>query len=611
MNKKGILPSITFKTTSDVDDVVKFFIIHKAYINPVLDRWIKYNLQFNDELKSYYHRKMSTTLKNYKTIAEQSLSVSLNKKPGKRRKVIDNFLIDFESFSEEFAKKRKSALVKEFKSYKVTSLPQPVASLAVANIIKSVGLEDQEHYTYGDVIAIYAKNQSLESINKLLNNDISYGDIYNAFQMGYVEEKELPKNAYVGFIKIGKRVDPNFYEILHAEIFDTPQLELSYNLSSVSSHQLNNRGVFLENRIVRISVSDIVWEKIVKQDDDFYFYWQPNFDKVYSSKYGLGDEVGLYDIIFCNRGKQRRFSQIVKGAISREKYSSDINQKNFYAMVFHLEELTLKRKYEDGPFDVLKKKDWILDWNCVKFKKGYFVVVPPVDGSVKFKPIAVSSPGVIESFNYLKEYLNDRLDKVHCSVEELKLNIYDKIRLEEAIQKFATVSKQRAIKTNNVSTGPRIAPLQMSFKQALSKAMNMTPEEFEKYKSKYIDALVKLQDKNYKVIPCVERLAHTNSDITEYAFMFSIKCNSGNIMVVHENVNPDRSTLLFIVKEASYDNSIREIYNFLQSAEINKRSNLRSGSLDIENSGVVNYRSINHDDVYSWNSAIRRYIRWC
>jgi hypothetical protein len=105
----------------------------------------------------------------------------------------------------------------------------------------------------------------------------------------------------------------------------------------------------------------------------------------------------------------------------------------------------------------------------------------------------------------------------------------------------------------------------------------------------------------------VERLAHINSDTTEYSFMFTIECTSNVILIVHENVNPDRSTLLFLVKRENYDNTIREIYDFLQSPEINKRSSLREKSLDIKNAGVLRYRSINHDEIYSWKSWINYY----
>lgn len=108
----------------------------------------------------------------------------------------------------------------------------------------------------------------------------------------------------------------------------------------------------------------------------------------------------------------------------------------------------------------------------------------------------------------------------------------------------------------------------------------------------------------------MERLAHTNSDTTEYAFLFSLACSSGRILIVHENVNPDRLTLLFLVKHEVYDKAIRAIYDFLQGAEINKRSNLRSKDLDLDEAQITSYKSINHDDVYSWKQTISAYKRY-
>lgn len=250
-----------------------------------------------------------------------------------------------------------------------------------------------------------------------------------------------------------------------------------------------------------------------------------------------------------------------------------------------------------------------MDWSCVRFKDGYIVVSAPLDDKVKFKTKAFPLKGSIEAFNYLKDYLNNRLSPVHCTVEKMNLTIYDQIRLNEAIEKFATASRQRGITTVGSSPTKRITPVQMSFKQALSKAQKMTEEEFKKYKSEFIDFLVTQQSKKFKVIPCVERLAHSTGDTTEYAFMFSIECKSGNILIVHENVNPDRSTLLFVVKRENYDKAIRAIYDFLQSAEINKRSSIRSGDIDKGQVGIESYNSINHDNLYSWQKVITNYKR--
>ena len=258
-------------------------------------------------------------------------------------------------------------------------------------------------------------------------------------------------------------------------------------------------------------------------------------------------------------------------------------------------------------FEVLQGKEWILDWSCVMFKRGGVVIFSRSDLGVKFKPIEVSVPKSIESFNYLKKYLNERLPPVRCLIDKQRLTVIDKINFSEAILQFEAAARQGAIKIGAGGVNSKYAPHPMSFSQALSKAQKMTPEEFKKYKSKYIDFLVDMQGINYKVIPCVERLAHTYTKTTEYAFIFSIECTSDKVLIVHENVNPDRSTLIFLVKKETYDKNIREIYDFLQSPEINKRSSLREKIVDIRKAGILRYRSINHDEMYSWKSWITYY----
>jgi hypothetical protein len=70
------------------------------------------------------------------------------------------------------------------------------------------------------------------------------------------------------------------------------------------------------------------------------------------------------------------------------------------------------------------------------------------------------------------------------------------------------------------------------------------------------------------------------------------------------------NTDYILTKEENFNKSIREIYDFLQSAEINKRSSLRGKNIEIEDAGILSYRSINHDDLYSWKQTINTYKRY-
>ena len=597
----NIFPTIKITTISDVDAIVAYFQINRAAYNKAIESWIEDNLE-NSTLRSYYQYSMKKYIWGYKPVTNH-----------RYRKVKEAGLASRIASLKKLKEKLESAMgisrIKDrLEQYRILRLHQPLASMLVSGLTKEVKAESLPNLHEGEVIFVYAEETTKNSIRGLWANENIYGTYHNALEMGAIKDAEyLPKDCFVGFIKVGQSIAKGVYGVKETFVFEKCVKELWYGTDSAKHLKANIPKMTFDNGVLRVPLNNELWGQMERSEGHFYLYWKSDFDSFFASKYGLGNEEGLYDIIFVHGVDEKRFKQNDVDAVTKQEFVSSSDDRTFWALVINFEKLSPKKKYEDSSFTVLRKQEWILDWKCVKFKNGYFVVVPPVDESIKFKPLAISKPGVIESYNYLKEYLNDRLAPVRCSVEEMKLTIYDTIRLDEAIAKFATASKQRTIKSTGTSSTVRIAPQQMSFKQALSKAQQMTTEEFEKYKSEYINHLVKLQSKKYKVIPCVERLSHANSDVTEYAFMFSIECRSGNIMIVHENVNPDRSTLLFWVKESTYNNTIREIYDFLQSAEINKRSSLRGGSIDVGNAGVIKYKSLNHDYIRSWQRAIKVY----
>ena len=601
-------PTLKLTKFSEIDIIVEHFRSHPREYDSTVESWMEDILQ-ESYLSEYYQRRMKRAIDSFIAITNHCYMLGKEAKVYAKIVKLRNVKDRLEGILKLKQNENNTSISKP--KYHILKLHQPVASLVVYGLIKTIKCDGLPNLYEGDVVFVFAEEATKNSLRGLWANESVYGTYHNALVMGAVEEyDEMPKGCYIGFVKVGQRTKEGFYITKESFVFDTQVKELTKGINTAQHTKLNKPKISFENGKLRVPLNNELWKQMESAKGHFYLYWKREFDYFFSSIYGLGNDGGLYDIIFVHGNEEKRYKQDVVEAVSKQEYVSSSDERPFWALVVNFEKLSLKKKYEDSSFSILRKQEWILDWKCVKFKNGYFVVVPPVDDSVKFKPQAISKPGVIESYNYLKEYLNDRLAPVRCSVEELKLTIYDTIRLDEAIAKFASVSKQRAIKTTGKSNVVRIAPHQMSFKQALSKASQMTPEEFEKYKSDYINFLVGLQSENYKVIPCVERLAHSNSDITEYAFLFSIMCSSGKILIVHENVNPDRATLLFLVKEENFKKSIREIYDFLQSAEINKRSSLRGKNIEIEDAGILIYRSINHDDLYSWKQTINSYKRY-
>ena len=609
-------PSISITTFHDVEILVRYFECNRGSYDNVVESWIRDNIGDDKDVLDYYSEHMSNTFTSYWAIVGKRVNVfnPRNKeKFDKRIKRFEDLLIKLKAFKQEFETMTMSMTVERKWVYKVVSLPQPFASLLVMGLLDEFRVSNIGSCKEGDFVYVYATEMTQEAKEKLWYNNHLYEKFYNALEMGNLPN-ELPINAYIGQFRIKDYRPYKKVGVDKAFVFDKP-IDCDYNdmpkfIATYSRHQAPINKIKFRNRTIEVPLSEENWEKLDNMKDEFFLYWEEDFSQFCSLWGSFKDEDGLYDIVFYNGIERKRYYQLNNQAVVRNVRKDEQTNLTFYVLEFCFEYIEEKTDVENNSFDILQKKDWILDWSCVRFKNGYIVVSAPLDDKVKFKTKAFPLKGSIEAFNYLKDYLNDRLSPVHCTVEKMNLTIYDQIRLNEAIVKFATASRQRGITSAGSSPTKRIAPVQMSFKQALSKAKQMTEEEFKKYKSKYIDYLVTLQSKNYKVIPCVEKLAHSNSDNTEYAFMFSIECSSGKILIVHENVNPDRSTLLFLVREQDFNRSIREIYDFLQGAEINKRSSLRDRSIEIKNAGIVSYRSINHDDIYSWKQTINTYKQY-
>ena len=291
----------------------------------------------------------------------------------------------------------------------------------------------------------------------------------------------------------------------------------------------------------------------------------------------------------------------------KQKYTKQIPQPVTSTLKKAKERPKIEQDNAIQVFNATATKSWILDWECVTFKEGYFIVWSPSSSNIHFKPLNVYARESTGALNYLRAYIKKKLPPIFCTIEgkHNKLIINDPVRLNEAIQVFAKEARQHAVKVKRNASTPQ--PSRMSFSQAMSKARQMTASDFQKYKSRFINFLVEYQDEHYKIIPCVERLAHLGSDTMEFAFMFTLKCRSGKLLIVHENINPDRSTLLFTIREDNYMKKVQSLYDFLQSAEINKRSALRSADFELNELGVSWYGSINHDEFENWSWKIRYY----
>ena len=74
-----------------------------------------------------------------------------------------------------------------------------------------------------------------------------------------------------------------------------------------------------------------------------------------------------------------------------------------------------KREYS---FEALKKKTWILDWNCVMFKNGCVVIFSRSEMNVKFKPTKIYTPkyvrGQVTDTSALESGIGYGKEEIYC-----------------------------------------------------------------------------------------------------------------------------------------------------------------------------------------------------
>ena len=332
-------------------------------------------------------------------------------------------------------------------------------------------------------------------------------------------------------------------------------------------------------------------------------------------------------IIVC-----RQIKEIISGSIqNNEIHKNGIKIALRYNLLdFYLEELQkekekilIKQKKLEAPpkkpkeEKIASQKQRLseicqLEWKNVIFYDGRYVFAPKSKiKKFRIQPLIIKEPVSQECFNYIKEYFGIKLPIINYQydLDTGKIQIHDSIRLHNAIWMIKEEYKLAKIEKRNIKTGISMNLDSVPFHIAMSKAKQMTPFDFRKYKSKFIDFLVSKQIADACIVPMTEAFVHNNSSYTEAAFIFTINAAQDTLTVVIENVNPDRSTILFEVLKAQYMEALKAIYSFMQGPSINKRSEIREKSIVFTKYGVVRYCSINHEWLDGWKRDVLKYNR--
>lgn len=259
-------------------------------------------------------------------------------------------------------------------------------------------------------------------------------------------------------------------------------------------------------------------------------------------------------------------------------------------------------------------KTFSINWEDVYFMRNRYSFDPNHNKSLSkhnIERLYIEDSRSRESFNFIIKYLMKRMPVIHYKItENFTVKLLDTPLLEVAINFLVREQAKYDVGIGEVAeiTGRTLNAEKLTFSSAMSKAASMKLDDFKKYKSQFINYLILQQHKEYKVVPMSESITHSNITFEEATFIFSTKSCDNSLLLIIENVNPDRSTIIFKVYPKQYKDALQTVFDFMQSNLVNKRSSIREKSLTFSECGIIKYWTCNHDSFNDWKERMERYI---
>lgn len=230
--------------------------------------------------------------------------------------------------------------------------------------------------------------------------------------------------------------------------------------------------------------------------------------------------------------------------------------------------------------------DILFDKDKIRFSPNRLDAILP---SIEFK-------GVFEELNNLKQEYFKRLydkDVYKLTFDRNSLQINkspDWKRISDTIE----VGKQYfQFKTNVKSSfGPRLTTQSI---------ITLYKSDFER--NQYLKFLASIHDGAFKLIPIIESI----NGQKEESFIFRVKSNKNNILVMWENMNENRATHIFINTPNSHEKDLQNLESFICTPMKTKRSQLYLNSLKNQTlKRELKYlNSIKHTNILSYKQEIQ------
>ncbi|MDO4202539.1 MAG: hypothetical protein Q4D25_10570 [Bacteroidales bacterium] len=237
----------------------------------------------------------------------------------------------------------------------------------------------------------------------------------------------------------------------------------------------------------------------------------------------------------------------------------------------------------------------IFSWDDIAFGDGFINVRDEENHLVCREAIEYSK----SAFNSIKTYFKIQFPELEICIINNEISFNDADRFKKLLT---------SIKSNTSSYCPdlEVTPKYVVFAFFNNLSSAAIKNYIIELKQKYLSYLCSKQLDDYKIQYCVEQRVNMENEALENAFVFTIAETYQLAIIVFENIEDDRSSIVFVIHPKQYDLAMKSICGFFSSRELNKRETLAENYVEFKDSGIIKIRRLYHNDFQQWKKEIDR-----
>ncbi len=310
------------------------------------------------------------------------------------------------------------------------------------------------------------------------------------------------------------------------------------------------------------------------------------FEKNYTNK-----RIFMSDIDFAiNKFNLNGNSEVFKIKLYLQWYVDEHNNNMYVSALKD----TIEQERKNIPLE-----EKIFSWDNITFCDGKIEIRDEDNILVATHSLECSR----RAFNDIKAHFKIKFSELEIKIKNGNVIFNDGKRFKELISSLSVPTKSTFIPDLVITPKREVM-------RYFEGASNQEIKNFIiNLKQQYLTFLCSKHLDGYKIKYTIEWRSNCENDYIENAFLFTISESNSYIIIVYENTENDRSSIVFYVKPKNYDKAVSAICGYFSSMEVNKRETLANYYVSFKDSGIIKFKRIYHTDFYQWKQTINSYHR--